>query len=122
MDDTFRITYFFVLQEFTPEYTTTYLMRFLMDQNALRLGIPARSQVVSVGVYSTTNSTNKYCRLKLEESGKAIIKHGWNYAVKEFNLNEGDVCMFSFKDQRCLPPRRRDKFAWLKLLIQKLEE
>ena len=93
-----------------------------MDPRALRLGIPARSEVVSVFVNSTSSSVKKYCRMMLDVSGKAKIYGAWTNVVKDFNLTEGEIYMFSFTDQRLLPYRLRDQFAWLKLELLKLEE
>ncbi|KAM0877680.1 hypothetical protein ACQ4PT_035333 [Festuca glaucescens] len=58
--------------EFTPEYTSAYLLRFMMNPNAERLGIPARPQVVSLAVCTPTSTVKKYCKLKLQVSGKAM--------------------------------------------------
>jgi hypothetical protein len=61
--------------------------------------------------------------MKLQDSGKAMIYNkSWTYAVKAFNLKEGDVCMFTFIDDREVPVRRRDPFSWLRMEILKLEE
>lgn len=110
-------------QEFPPEYTSNYLLQFLMDANVLRLGIPARSQVVSVavGTPGCTQLKRMYCRMRLQESGKGLINVGWTAVVNKFNLQVGDVCLFTFQDDRKIPITRRDPFAWLRLDLVKLE-
>jgi hypothetical protein len=61
--------------------------------------------------------------MKLQDSGKAMIYNkSWTYAVKAFNLKEGDVCVFTFIDDREVPVLRRDPFSWLRMEILKLEE
>jgi hypothetical protein len=95
----------------------------MMDSHCVRLGITARAQEVSVAVCTPTSNLKKYCRMKLQDSGKAMIYNkSWTYAVKAFNLKEGDVCMFTFIDDREVPWRRRDPFSWLRMQILKLEE
>jgi hypothetical protein len=73
--------------------------------------VPARTQVVSIAVTTIASKVKKYCRLNLQTNGCSEISVGWNYAVKEFQLQEGDVWMFSFKDERMLQGRRQDPFA-----------
>lgn len=92
-----------------------------MDSSAIRYGIPARSKVISVAVSTPSSAHPKYCRLRLDVSGKSTINNGWTYAINAFSLNEGDVFMFTFKDDRNLPTTRRDQFAWLRLVMVKLE-
>ena len=55
---------------------------------------------------------------------KASVHCGWPKVVRAFKLKEGDICMFSFKDERkLLPVSQRDRLgAWLRLTITKLEE
>jgi hypothetical protein len=48
--------------------------------------VPARTQVVSIAITTTTSQVKKYCRLKLQTNGSSEISIGWNYAVKEFHL------------------------------------
>ena len=94
-----------------------------MDPNALRLGIVTRSQIISVGVCTTTSTVKKYCKMKLQMCGKATVyNEGWTEAVQDFNLHEEDVCVFRFKDDRVIPKIHRDPAAWLTMEIVKLEE
>lgn len=110
-------------QEFSQEFTRKFLMQFLMDEHLMRHCIQARSQLVSVGVMLKLGSPIKYCRMNLQADGKAqIIPPGWAKVVEAFNLKEGDVCMFSFTDERKLPPRLRHQWFYLKLEILKIEE
>jgi hypothetical protein len=83
--------------------------------------VPARTQVVSIAVTTIASKVKKYCRLNLQTNGCSEISVGWNYTVKEFQLQEGDVWMFSFKDERMLQGRRQDPFAQLKVEMVKLE-
>ena len=53
---------------------------------------------------------------------KAGITCGWPRVVRALKLEEGDIYMFSFKDERVLTSSRRDRFGvWLRLTLTKLE-
>ncbi|KAM0882348.1 hypothetical protein ACQ4PT_032356 [Festuca glaucescens] len=109
--------------EFSQGYTKAYLIKFLMTQNAMKRGIPVRSEVIGVVVNITESSLDKYCRMSLDVSGMAKITLGWPKVVKAFSLKERDICMFTFEDERgLLPVKSRDQFGtWLRLTIMKLE-
>ncbi|KAM0850045.1 hypothetical protein ACQ4PT_053349 [Festuca glaucescens] len=109
--------------EFSQGYTKAYLIKFLMTQNAMKRGIPVRSEVIGVVVNSTKSSLDKYCRMSLDVSGMAKITLGWPKVVKAFSLKEGGICMFTFEDERgLLPVKSRDQFGtWLRLTVMKLE-
>jgi hypothetical protein len=104
------------------EYTSAFLLRFMLSEHSLRNGIPRKEQEVVLSVTSSTSTETKYCRLRRDHSGKAQISIGWLYAIRAFKLKVGDICMFSFKDTRFLPESKRDEMAWLKLHITRLEE
>jgi hypothetical protein len=103
------------------EYTSSFLLQFMLEEHHLRHGISRRGQEVSLSVTSSTSTQTKYCRLRRNHSGKAEIFIGWLYAIRAFKLKEGDICMFSFKDVRHLPSSQRDDSAWLKMHILRLE-
>ena len=58
----------------------------------------------------------------LGHDGKAKVKVGWKEAVEEFDLHEGNICMFTFTDTREIPIRIRDPGGWLNMDIVVLEE
>ena len=84
-----------------------------MNQPPLRLGVPARSQVISLGVSTPEKPHKKYCRMFIGDSGMATITEGWTATVKYCGLKEGDVCMLTFIDGSKLPNRMKDHFAAL---------
>ena len=99
-------------QEFTAEFTSYYLTEILRTSNMAS---------VSLVVNCIESSKDKYCRIKIGELGKATIIGGWKAVVEEFNLKEGELCIFSFTDERRYPKRSRlDSFALLRLVITKL--
>jgi hypothetical protein len=104
------------------EYTSAFLLRFMLSEHSLRHGIPRKEQEVDQAVTSSTRTETKYCRLRRDHSRKAQISIGWLYATRAFKLKEGEICMFSFKDTRYLPESHRDRLAWLKLHILRLQE
>ena len=78
---------------------------------------------MNVVVSIPTSSLRKYCRMKFQADGKAIINSNeWRWAVQTFDLHEGDVCVFKFIDDRVIPKRYRDPRGWLRMEIIKLEE
>jgi hypothetical protein len=60
-----------------------------------------------------------YATMKMDKNGKAMIKKGFPDIVQEFYLKEGDICSFTFKDERGSPFLYGS--AWLKLVITKLK-
>ena len=112
-----------MLQEFTPGFTSTFMLKFMMTKSDLKRGIVCGAEVMTVVVNSPENSIDKYCRLGFDISGKAKITTGWTKAVKAFSLKRGDICVFTFKDERgLLTDKNRELFgAWLRLIITKLE-
>lgn len=62
--------------------------------------------------------------MKIIKGFKASVQCGWPKVVRSFKLKEGDICMFTFKDERkLLPVSKRDVYGvWLRLIITKLEE
>ena len=106
--------YVCLFQEFTAEFTSYYLTEILRSPTILPL--------VSLVVNCTESTKNMYCRIKIGEMGKATIVGGWQAAVQAFKLREGDICMFSFKDERIYGKRGRDSLAWLRLIITKLDD
>jgi hypothetical protein len=99
------------LQEFSEEYTKSFLLHFLISAHNLKIVIPRRGPEVNLAVTCSTSSLRKYCRLRRDDSGKAQIIIGWILAIRAFKLKEGDVCMFTFKDTRHIPNCRRDQLA-----------
>ncbi|KAM0880336.1 hypothetical protein ACQ4PT_033652 [Festuca glaucescens] len=85
--------------------------------------LTVRSEVIGVVVNSTESSLDKYCRMSIDVSRMAKIALGWPKVVKAFSLKEGDICMFTFEDERgLLLVKRRDQFGtWLRLTVMKLE-
>ncbi|XP_051207699.2 uncharacterized protein [Lolium perenne] len=108
--------------DFSQEYTSAYLVQFLMSRQHIKYGISGGAQDVAVVVNSSTSSLNKYCRMRYDGSRKAKISVGWTKTVEAFKLKEGDVCKITFKDEREIPYTRRDQFAWLRMVITKLED
>ena len=102
-----------ILQEFTAEFTSYYLTKILRSPYN---NLPHVSLVVN----STESIENCYCRIMIGDLGKATIVGGWKKVVQKFNLHEGEVCMFSFKDERVYSKRGRDSLAWVRLIITKL--
>jgi hypothetical protein len=86
------------------EYTSAFLLKFMLAEHNLKHGISRRGQEASLSVTSSTSTETKYCRIRRNHSGKAKISIGWLYAIRAFKLKKGDVCMFSFKDVRHLIP------------------
>ena len=81
---------------------------------------PLSSLVVQKARSPDYTTDTKYCRMKLQ-GGKGTITCGWVTAVKDFGLKEGDICVFSFQDERGIP--RRDPFGIkTRMLLLKLEE
>jgi hypothetical protein len=104
------------------EYTSAFLLRFMLSEHSSRNGIPRKEQEVVLSVTSSTSTETKYYHLRHDHSGKAQISVGWLYAIRAFKLKVGDICMFSFKDTKFLLESQRDELAWLKLHIIRLEE
>jgi hypothetical protein len=75
-----------------------------MTQNAMKRGIPCRSEVISVVVNITKSSLDKFCRMGLDVSRMEKITLGWQNVVKAFILKEGSICIFTFEDDRRLLP------------------
>jgi hypothetical protein len=61
--------------------------------------------------------------MSLEVSGVTKITLGWQKVVKALSLKDGDICMFTFKDEKeMLPLKSRDQLeTYLRLIIMKLE-
>lgn len=116
-----RILY---LQEFTPAYTSIFLLKFMMTKSDLKRGIACGAEVIDIVVNSNDSSLDKYCRLGLDIDGRAKITTGWKNVLKAFNLKHGDICLFTFKDARGqLTDKKSELFgAWLRLIITKLED
>ena len=54
---------------------------------------------------------------------KATVACGWPKVARTFRLKEGEIYMFSFKNESNLPRSMRDPYgAWLRLTMTKLEE
>ena len=81
---------------------------------------PTNLPTLSVVVNCTNYSRDIYCRIKIGELGKATIVGGWKAVAKKFDLKEGEICMFSFRDERAYQRKWRDNLAWLRLVITKL--
>jgi hypothetical protein len=98
------------MHEFSQGYTKAYLLKFLMTQNAMKRCIPVKDKVTSVVVNNTESSMEKYCMMTLDVSGMEKITVGWPSVVKAFTLKKGDICMFTFDDERgLLSVNRRDQ-------------
>ena len=60
--------------------------------------------------------------MKFQADGKAMVNSkAWRQVVQSFNLNDGDVCVFRFFDDRMIPKRYRDPLGWLRMEIIKLD-
>jgi hypothetical protein len=73
------------LQEFSQEYTSAYLVQFLMSQHHIKYGISGGAQDVDVVVNCSTSSLNKYCRMRYDGSRKAKISVGWTKLLNHSN-------------------------------------
>ena len=78
--------------------------------------------VISVVVTSNESTVKRYCRMKLGDGRKATIVYGWTRVVEEFKMEEGEIWIFSLKDERSLPKTQRDPWSWLRLVITKLDQ
>ena len=107
------------MQEFSSQYTTKYLLKFIRPLNIVRA---AYAEFVPLAVKTNEGSVVKYCQMLLGQDGKAKVTIGWKEVVDDFNLQEGNVCVFTFTDTREIPMRCRDPGAWLNLEILILEE
>jgi hypothetical protein len=58
------------------EYTSAFLLRFMLSEHSLRNGIPRKEQEVVLSVTSSTSTETKYYRLRRDDSGKAQISIG----------------------------------------------
>ena len=102
-------------QEFSPEFTSAFLMQFLRA--------PVwKKALVSVVVNSSDSKVDRYCRMFLGFGGKATIEFGWPKVVQEFKMEKESIWIFSFRDERNVPTRERNTFAWLTLVVTKLVE
>jgi hypothetical protein len=99
-----NITSTLVFQEFSEDFTETYLLQFLHKS-------------VLVVVNCTTSLQTMYAEMKLEEQ-KAVMKANWSDTVEAHELKVNDVCAFSFRDES--KSRHRDRSAYLRLVITKL--
>jgi hypothetical protein len=109
------------LQEFTREYTKAFLLKFMLA-NCMKRAVPIIEESVPMVVNCTDSNLEKYCTMRFGLSGRAKISVGWTKVVEGLKLKEGDICLFTFKDERQLEYRERDRFgAWLRLVIMKLE-
>ena len=87
----------------------------------VRFGVPAHQLVASVVIKTPTSHAKKYCRLRLQNDGCAEIYGGWTKVVKEFQMQEGEVWMFTIEDLKKLPPSRRDQWASVRVEMVKLD-
>ena len=95
-----------MFQEFSARFTEKNLAGLLR-------------KTLCVAVNCTTSSYKGYVAMELDETGKAIIIAGWSDTVQGHNLKEGQICVFSFKDER--NTSNRDPSAYLRLTIHILE-
>jgi hypothetical protein len=72
-----------------------------------------------VVVNCTTSFETKYVMMREGSKGQAIITTGWSEAVDAFKLREGDICNFTFLDERT--SRYKDPTCWLRLVIHILK-
>jgi hypothetical protein len=93
-----------------------------MSQQHIKYGISGGAHDVDVVVNCSTSSLRKYCRMRYDGDRKAKISVGWTKTVESFKLKEGEVCKITFKDERGILWARRDQFAWLRMVITKLED
>ena len=89
------------------EYTNECLLGFLAAE-------------INIAVNCWLRTETWYARMKVTPNGRATITIGWPEIIEEFRLVEGDICTFSFTDER--NAEGRDAAAWLRLLITALED
>ena len=107
-----------ILQEFSRQYTKDYLLKFIRPLNIVK---EPSTEFVAVAVKTPEGSVVNYCQMILGHDGKAKVKLGWKEVVEDFNLQEGNICMFTFTDTREIPIRCRDPGGWLNMEIVVLE-
>lgn len=99
-----------LFQDFSSQFTQEYLLPLLNP--------PTSTEMV---VQNVEKTIYKYCKMLLKDR-KATITSGWNSVVLGLNLKEGDICLFSFMDERNLPRCDRDPFVNTRLVLLKLED
>jgi hypothetical protein len=88
-------------------YTDEYLLRFMFEP-------------IMVVINCTSSYNQAYAKLEYDQpTGKAMISTGWKDTVEKHNLQVGDICVFSFRDES--KHSHRDPNAWLRIVIDKLK-
>ena len=97
-------------QDFSSQFTQDYLLPILNPHSTTEIVV----QNVEKTIY-------KYCMMVLTHRN-AIITSGWREVVKSLKLKKGDICLFSFLDERNLPKCDRDPFVNTRMVVVKLQD